>query len=1166
MLTNRDYKTMLETGVDAGLLAIVESAFKVIFEASGKTVQNEMKPLPLDVVTSEMGIDISDCTGPEGNVNWNAVSRKLYEDSRFMAVDMKVNAIVRRALDIAGLKYVDDSGNPVYAYPRLSNNPEMQSIEENLKNGLKVALVKKFHSVTDPQKYIGLVDGISVDGAARGVARAYLSQIINEIQQKPEFSIGVHPLAGNPDDEYMHDEVPDENDRLSETEGNAGVVVLNEDGTKWTTSGNDEYSLMMQQEEASVISLDGNRKISTWYIYDVEYPDAPSAANLVHDLVNLYVKMVDAGKIAGIAMTRCIDYRQSRDDRELDRNEIYTFIAKNIGMSDIIRLIRCNDGGSCEEIFASGDDSNDALGIGEVNCLRFLIDCVDAGLLDADDLADWAEHSDDPEWIMSNADPRIMMMAKRITRKLFGRSNTQEAATELVKLLGRLLSYSHELIPALTGKHPARPIRRNEMSAAPMNAPGVAFSAGNSKLNAGLMKDPRMQVGLLKKVSPGEFLSGLRAANIKYGYVPLSREALDYMLMNSESEPGNELISNIIDYYDKLVRNLNSSISWDTRDRKMLFDEIKRNLDERIVSLSETFDDDMQLASLARYVPGFELPENYVDRAEHNFSSTVKYRGSMSPSHMVRVLLRLAHQKANKDEQMGTFMELCMGEPIRREYEKRTPVGKRLRNIFMSFAAEEPYLEDGEKGTPRNMLKLLPLTSRMLNLYLSMAPGSRELSTFFGTYLNGKDADVSRLYAIRSNQIEFTRGLPVLFAGLLATFARLFYEDEPLAISAFFGPRGGLLGCTTTEYVEVAGATGKKGNRRPVQRNELGVRLAIAHGLAHIGLEDDARLDNKAFIYVANECLAGQHLILSSEAEAYDLVGVLMYLSGYYDNYGTGTNEGDAPRKNIVDLADIDTIISDNPGKLLKYMRTMPKIMAKKLCSQYFTEETVRNMGRTREGIKLFLKIAELGEMGDAQWGNFAAAFAAGNANNIKNLIKTLPADEAERLTSKLSKYINAANNTASSKFTAVSGSEVNSQLGATVQYSMANGLRWMKGYVTTGNPAAMSENGEAGLYSIEDAATMFGSVPNGWRLPTVDEILHLGDNPDTISEESLGFTGTGMADAEGELISGSEDFCFAWCMGKEGPVGYSVDSNNVIEVNDGNIEPGFKLAIKLVR
>ena len=1165
MLTNRDYKTMLETGVDAGLLAIVESAFKVIFEASGKTVQNEMKPLPLDVVTSEMGIDISDCTGPEGNVNWNAVSRKLYEDSRFMAIDMKVNSIVRRALDIAGLKYVDESGNPMYAYPRLANNPELQNIEENLKNGLKVALVKKFHSVTDPQKYIGLVDSISVDGAARSVARTYLAPIMEDIYQAPEFSIRKHPLSGNPDDEYMRGEVPDGNGRLSETEGNTGVVALNEDGTKWTTSDDGEYSLMLADDEVSVVSLDDSHRISTWYIYDVESPDAPNAANLVHDLVNLYVKMVDAGKIAGMGMTRGVDYRGASDNRELDRQEIYSFIAKTIGMSDIIRLIRCNDGGSCEEIFNLGEDTDNVLGIGEVNGLRFLIDCVDAGLLDADDLAEWAEHSDDPEWILSNADPRIMMLAKRITRKLFGR-NTQESATELVKLLGRLLSYSHELIPALTGKHPTRPIRRNDMSAAPMNAPGVTFSAGNSKLNAGLMKDPKMQVELLKKVSPGEFLSGLLAANTRYGYVPLSREAIDYMLMNSESEPGNELVSNIIDYYGKLVARSKSPISWDTRARKMLFDEVKRNLDERIVSLSETFDDDMQLTSLAQDVPGFELPENYVDRAEHNLSSTVKYRGSMSPSHMVRVLMRLAHQKANKDEQMGTFMELCMGEPIRREYEKRTPVGKRLRNIFMSFAAEEPYLEDGEKGTPRNMLKLLPLTSARLNVCLNMGPGSRELSTFFGTYLNGKDADVSRLYAIRSSQIEFTRGLPALFAGLLVTFARLFHEDEPLAISAFFGTRGGLLGCTTTEYVEVAGATGKKGNRRPVQRNELGVRLAIASGLAHIGLQDDARLDNKAFIYVANECLAGQHLILTTDAEAYDMIGVLMYLSGYYDNYGAGSGEGDASRKNIVDLADIDTIISDNPGKLLKHMRTMPKIMAKKLCSQYFTEETVRNMGRTREGIKLFLEIAELGEMGDAQWGNFAAAFAAGNANNIKNLIKTLPADEAEQLMSKLSKYINAANNTASSKFTAVSGSEVNSQLGATVQYSMANGLRWMKGYVTTGKPAAMSENGEAGLYSMEDAAAMFGSVPNGWRLPTVDEILHLGDNPDTISEESLGFTGTGMADAEGELISGSEDFCFAWCMGKEGPVGYSVDSNNVIEVNDGNIEPGFKLAIKLVR
>ena len=76
MLTNRDYKTMLEAGVDAGLLAIVESAFKVLFEAGVKTLANPMKALPLDSVVDALGIDISDCTSEDGKVNWNSVSRK----------------------------------------------------------------------------------------------------------------------------------------------------------------------------------------------------------------------------------------------------------------------------------------------------------------------------------------------------------------------------------------------------------------------------------------------------------------------------------------------------------------------------------------------------------------------------------------------------------------------------------------------------------------------------------------------------------------------------------------------------------------------------------------------------------------------------------------------------------------------------------------------------------------------------------------------------------------------------------------------------------------------------------------------------------------------------------------------------------------------------------
>lgn len=1159
MLTNRDYKTMLEAGVDAGLLAIVESAFKVLFEAGAKTLANSMKALPLDSVVDALGIDISDCTSEDGKVNWNSVSRKLYDDSRFMAIELKVNAIVRRALDITGLKFVDESGSPEYAYPGLNKNAELDNIEENLKNGLKYAFASKYRDIDDPQRFTAIINGISVEGAARRLSYTYLDDIKNEVVRTREINFSNHDMEDDGDivHRYLGGEAP-----YSDGEMYADAVSLvseNEDGTRWVLDDTDYY-MMRGDTELVVLSFNEDTELFEGldiYTHDEELGLPPDSV-IVHNIVNLYTKLSAEGKVRGMG------FRRGTDTRVGNINP-FRYIAQNISVHDVVRLIKCDDG-VAYRIYESGSVAHETLTLDDIHGLHFFVECVDAGLLDADDLLEWAEHVDEPDWIMSNVDPTMLMLAKQNDPMLF--SGRKNSAGTIERLFKHLMAYSDEVIPALTGSSPSRSKQRIDTSIVPdlLDADNISIP----HLNANLLKNPRIQVEILKHTSPFNFLTDLKNTITRQGvYIPLSTEAVNYMLMNADdAQSRQEVSSNLINYYANLVYDVTDFKVFGTRTIRMMFDEVNRNIDERVRSSGEDGRDLVSLINLAKRVPGFEMPEKSYDEigpigAYRGPDAYKDMRGTISTRHLLRILGRLENQGKSKTDLFNKFMELCLAENIRKDYEGRTPAGKRLRTFFMSFAAEEPSLAEGEKGTPGDIRKLIPLEST--NLVEHFGNNNAEIAKFFSTYLNGKDADVSRLYAVKSEHVSFARA--GIIAGLLNSFDHVYSADETLAISAFFSPKGGILRCTSTEYVEVPGMSGKKGNRRPVQKNELMVRLVIASGLSqNISFNEDS-FDKKSFIYVVNECLAGQHLILAPEAITSDMIGELLQLSGYYDSYRNNAEEGaEENAKYIVGLDDLDTLITNNPGVLLKYIRSVPPLMAQKLCRSYFTPDNVRNMSRTKDGLKLFLDIAELGNMGDAEWRNFAAAFAAGNANNIKNLIKTLPAEEGNRLMEKLAPYINAANNTTNSKFTAVGGSEISSQIGSTVQYSMANGLRWMKGYVTTGKPAAMSEDGKAGLYSMEDAMAMFGSVTDGWRLPTADEILHLGDNPDTISEESLGFTSTGMADAEGELISGSDDFCFAWCMGKNGIVGYSVDSNNVIELEDSNIEPEFKLAIKLVR
>lgn len=1164
MLTNRDYKTMLEAGVDAGLLAIVESAFKVLFEAGAKTLANPMKALPLDSVVDALGIDISDCTSEDGKVNWNSVSRKLYDDGRFMAIELKVNAIVRRALDITGLKFVDESGSPEYAYPGLNKNTELDNIEENLKNGLKYALASKYRDIDDPQRFTAIINGISVEGAARRISDTYLDYIRAEVLRSREINISNHDMPDDSDlvDLYLSGEAPYSTGEMYA--GDVSIVYENEDGTRWLLADTG-YLLLRGYYVLVSLSVDKDdelfERLDIYPSDSVDLDKLPPDSVIVHDIVNLYTKLAADGKVRGMGFQGGTDRRERDERRNINP---FRYIARNISVQDVVRLIKCDDG-VAYRIYELGSVAHETLTLDDIHGLHFFVECVDAGLLDADDLLEWAEHVDEPDWIMSNVDPTMLMLAKQNDPMLF--SGRKNSAGTIERLFKHLMAYSDEVIPALTGSAPSRSKQRIDTSIVPDLLDGDNISTAH--LNANLLKNPRIQVEILKNTSPFNFLADLKNIITHQGvYIPLSTEAVNYMLMNADDEHSRQEVSgNIINYYENLVYDVTDRKRFDTRTIRMMFDEVNRNIDDRVRSSGEegSAHTIMGLVNLAKRVPGFEMPEKTYD-ANAPYSGPDEYkdiRGTISTRHLLRILGRLENQGKTKIELLNKFMELCLAENIRKDYEDRTPAGKRLRTFFMSFAAEEPSLAEGEKGTPGDIRKLIPLESG--NLVAHFGNDDAEIAKFFSTYLNGKDADVSRLYTVKSEHVSFARA--GIIASLLNSFDRVYSVDETLAISAFFSPKGGILRCTSTEYVEVPGMSGKKGNRRPVQKNELMVRLVIASGLSqNISFNDDS-FDKKSFIYVVNECLAGQHLILAPEAITSDMVGELLQLSGYYDSYRNNDEDGaEENAKYIVGLDDLDTLIANNPGVLLRYIHSVPPLMAQKLCRSYFTPENVRNMSRTKDGLKLFLEIAELGNMGDADWRNFAAAFAAGNANNIKNLIKTLPAEEGNRLMEKLAPYINSANNTTNSKFTAVGGSEISSQIGSTVQYSMANGLRWMKGYVTTGRPAAMSGDGTAGLYSMEDAMAMFGSVTDGWRLPTADEILHLGDNPDTISEESLGFTSTGMADADGELISGSDDFCFAWCMGRNGIVGYSVDSNNVIELEDSNIEPEFKLAIKLVR
>ena len=262
----------------------------------------------------------------------------------------------------------------------------------------------------------------------------------------------------------------------------------------------------------------------------------------------------------------------------------------------------------------------------------------------------------------------------------------------------------------------------------------------------------------------------------------------------------------------------------------------------------------------------------------------------------------------------------------------------------------------------------------------------------------------------------------------------------------------------------------------------------------------------------------------------------------------------------LIPDADFANAMKSYPGVVLHLLPGIDKERSAQICERIMTPEFMSGMVKTESGLKTLLTLTS-----QADWFNFTTQFIRANQMNIENTLRKM-ADSNQELVQKWTDYLSKINVDVGTR-KAVRGTAASSVSETEIVYHEANGLQWMEKYLNDPSCGVVNPASKVRLYTLAEVKEVLGHVADaGWRLPTVAELDHLGDNPDLIEEKQIGFSGTGHM-VDGNYDSMANSLCYAWCAGEDGePAGYSVMSN-FIDTDDADIDPETDaMAIKLVR
>jgi len=1200
MFSVNDYKALLSEGVDASMVALAECAYKVLFEAGVLAKTGiELMPYPYGTVAGFMNIDVSDCLSDDGKTLNNAkVARKLNESPCFRAIEQKVSDIVDVGLNTSGIGYRKPDGTFEYVYPNVQRNSDLRNTIENIKMVMTCRIAgivwgKFARDVTTPlgESAVAFVNQINAEVAGRRLGKVVMGRFHDLIVQDALPTGKVFPDAYG-----FNDAVVSPIADVDVSEG-AHLIVKNSDGSEWwsipgieTNSGYTDNAdthiawLLMNDFAASkdsrirdaaqtdgyaVVVTQGNFKYLTRL--HIGSPNRRFEISNFVEAFNLMLTLGETGFFNSISddfvftgegengftirWNTFISWIQTQLKRLMNVSlkfllycRFAKLIAGSVSPEDAFRA------GTRTHIYAEGAG---LFGDGDIDepysvldSLAGLVGCLSANLIDIEDVKELVQEGVDSDSLRNIFDATTESKIRNL-----GHISIDDL-TMALKL------YPDESLYGLSGgTEDSASSRRHKVNNLPLET-----KHGLSTETPRRMNNPEYQARLIETSSIGHFMDVLNHLFYEsHEYVSISDDAIEAIFEQGAPKTSPSILSSIIEYLYYWVSKITdikrkNSYSWmreidigsvDARLAMRIQDDCRRILtpafqelaynqtcSEESGSPTEETDDLLhKMKYLMVHVRGMRvapivLHSCYKMACYNNDDPDDLFNKSVDAKGLVRVIR--FHQENNGEDSITLFRKYATTPEVLYDVERNTVWGRRLKEVFAKLY---------ESSGPRDKaLLLMPANSDSYDYDSLGDDNARTLVSYVKAYIEPNKNLISNY-----GSDDFA-----IFSKLLELYSLLFEADEALAAKVFLDRKGGLFKCYTNSLQDVPVGNGGKMVKKMVarDRNDVRSKLLFIYYRDTTPSRGGIEMPAKASAGLIGTCFAGRHMLMYNDiATLYDgeMIDAIFTVSKQYDT-------DVEPGHRVIEPEDLANFMEYHADQMLSRIDRIPVDVAKELCQKYLTPEKLQKMSSTSEGLLMLIRLSVR-----AGWELFSRQFIRANEMNINKLIDTLPPDEAAVLAKKVKAL---AGNT--SQF-AVSGGVATASKGqGSIQYHVANGLNWMDGFVKL-NKGKTNTSRNATLFSMDEARQYIANgLPAGWRLPTLSEIEHLGNDPEVVAKKHLGFEPTGRMDENYELI---DTFgCYAWCTNGDDLTAYSV-VNNAVEPDDFMVDTATEsLAIKLVQ
>jgi len=1188
MFSAGEYKELISEGVDAAMVALTECAYRVLFEAGTPAPKGvQLIPFPYGKMASMLNLDVTECLNEDGSLNNSKMIRKLNESPCFRAIDQKVSDIVDAGLKASGIGYRTSGGTIEYVYPEVRRNNDLQNTIENIKTVMMGRIgeivATRFHeSPSTSDEAVEFVNRIDAKVAGRRLGLSVMNRFQDLISKRALSASN----RVNPDDDFFDHAIVSPLHKNITGEG-ASCIARNSDGSEWwdipsigtvdgdpknakskvawlimNDFGNSRTNQITDESQTDgyadvwTDTVGGNTLARVKFVSDKGYA-------LLSDYIQAFSSILtlgEAGYFNNISH-QCDIYYKSYNVTEhtvwqgfikdvrracTARNNksikflLYCRLAKILAKNDYYGKLSNVTTGRIVNIGGRLFEDNELeYGISVLKSLALLVECLEAKILDIDDLKDFVNNGatyDDAESIL---DARM----KSIVRDIFG--NEPEIG------FAALVEYPDETLYALTdGKEGDTISARHKIG-------GLVGSIGSNTTteSARRLNNPEYQVALIKNTSIGYFVDLLNDMAKKTGeYVSISDDAIESIYdMGSPSVEYGTAVA-IIHYFTSWILYIfnrtefspqfltdagNTYEQQDAALAKRIMDDCRRVVTPQLqeIAYKETCDgnghatdetDNLvhEIGVLVTRVRGLQVWPKLRWLSQIGNDNNPLYMKSVDAKNLVRMIRYRADSGViNQNELLYIFKTYADSPDVLYDVEKNTVWGRRLKDVFRNIVDSnfnDRYLLVEDKYTETQYIKVF------------IEPNKDKFAIC--------DSDILQMYLV-----------------MLKFYFALFSADEVLATKMFLDRKTGIFKCTKSELKDVSVGNGEKTVKKMVVIPLDTVRLKLMRiydKLHHTLLETT---DEKAEIALIGTCFAGARILTKplydgnirgeeDAIKAQDLaLSSLFEISNRYD-------KDVEPGKRVIEPEDLATFMETHSDAMLSQIDKIPLNIARELCQKYITPDKLQKMSSTSDGLLMLIRLGAR-----AGWELFSRQFIRANEMNINKLIDTLPPDEAAVLAKKVKEL---AGNT--SQFAVSGGVAAASKGQGSIQYHVANGLNWMDGFVRLNN-GKMNTSRNATLFSMDEARQYIANgLPSGWRLPTLSEIEHLGNDPEVVAKKHLGFEPTGRMDENGELV---DTFgCYAWCTNGDELTAYSV-VNNAVEPDDFMVDTATEsLAIKLVQ